>query len=134
MDGGYVKTWPKTLLQLEGACIFGSTIWAYSRFNQSWWTFAGLLLLPDLGMAGYLANTRLGAALYNSVHTEVPPILMLCTALARDNKKVAGLALCWLAHIGMDRMLGFGLKYGTGFAHTHLGDMNSKGDKGAKSN
>jgi hypothetical protein len=129
MDNGFVKTWPKILLQVEGACIFGSTIWAYSRFGQSWWTFAGVLLLPDLGMAGYLANTTAGAALYNTVHTETPPILLLCTALARDNKKVAGLALCWLAHIGMDRMFGFGLKYGTGFAHTHLGDMTASNKK-----
>ncbi|KAF2495746.1 hypothetical protein BU16DRAFT_581241 [Lophium mytilinum] len=120
---GFAKTWPKILLQVEGACIFGSTIWAYSRFNQSWWTFAGLLLLPDLGMVGYLRDTTLGAVVYNSVHTETPPILLLCTALAQGSEKGAGLALCWLAHIGMDRMLGFGLKYGTAFGHTHLGNI-----------
>lgn len=129
MDVGFAKGWPKSLLQLEGACIFGGTIWAYSRLtnNQSWWTFASVLLLPDLGMAGYLANTRLGAALYNSVHTETPPILLLCTALAREDKTLTGLALCWLAHIGMDRMLGYGLKYGTGFGHTHLGKIGGSG-------
>jgi hypothetical protein len=121
-----VKTWPKILLRVEGACIFGSTIWAYSRFGGSWWTFASLLLVPDVGMAGYLANTSAGAALYNSVHTESPPILLLCAALARDNKHVAGLALCWLAHIGMDRMLGYGLKYEGGFSHTHLGFIGNK--------
>jgi hypothetical protein len=118
---GFVKGWPKMLLHVEGACIFGSTIWAYSRLGQSWWTFAGLLLLPDIGMAGYLANTTAGAALYNSVHTETPPILLLCTGLARGNNTISGLALCWLAHIGMDRMFGFGLKYGTAFGHTHMG-------------
>jgi hypothetical protein len=120
------------LLRIEGACIFGSTIWAYSRFGQSWWTFAGLLFVPDLGMAGYLANTSMGAVLYNSVHTETPPILLLCTALARNNRTVAGWALCWLAHIGMDRMLGYGLKYGTAFGHTHLGNIGSVGGKGGK--
>ena len=83
-------------------------------------------------MAGYLANTSVGAAIYNSVHTETPPILLLCTALARDNKSAAGLALCWLAHIGMDRMLGFGLKYGTGFTHTHLGKIDGSGQRSAK--
>jgi len=129
MENGFVKSWPKILLHVEGACIFGSTIWAYSRLNQSWWTFAGLLLAPDLGMVGYLANTAVGAAIYNSVHTETPPILLLCTALARDNKTAVGLALCWLAHIGMDRMLGYGLKYGTGFTHTHLGIFGGKGGK-----
>ncbi|KAJ9640620.1 uncharacterized protein PV06_02361 [Exophiala oligosperma] len=123
-DDGVVKTWPRLLLRLEGACIFGSTIWAYSRLGQSWWAFAGLLLVPDLGMAGYLANTTAGAALYNTVHTETPPILLLCTALARNNKVLTGIALSWLAHIGMDRMFGFGLKYGTSFGHTHLGSAD----------
>ncbi len=121
MEDGFVKTWPRILLQVEGASIFGSAIWAYSRLGQSWWTFAGILLVPDLGMVGYLADTRIGAAVYNSVHTETPPVLLLCAALAGQNKPAMGLALCWLAHIGMDRMLGFGLKYGTGFTHTHLG-------------
>ena len=65
MQDGFVKTWPKMLLRVEGACIFGSTIWAYSRFDQLWWTFAGLLLIPDLGMAGYLANNSVGSILYN---------------------------------------------------------------------
>lgn len=133
MQDGFVKSWPKTLLQVEGACIFSSTIWAFSRLHQPWWTFAGLLLVPDLGMAGYLANTSIGAALYNSVHTETPPILLLCTALARNNNALTGLALCWLAHIGMDRMLGYGLKYGTGFTHTHLGIFGRKGGKGSAS-
>jgi hypothetical protein len=118
-----VESWPRILLRAEGACLFGSTIWAYSRLGQSWWTFAGLLLVPDLGMVGYVANSVAGAAVYNSFHTETPPILLLCTALARNNKRAIGLALCWLAHIGMDRMFGFGLKYGGGFGHTHLGRL-----------
>ena len=125
MSNGVVKTWPRILLRVEGAYIFVSTIWAYSRFGQPWWTFAGLLLVPDLGMAGFLAGNSAGAAFYNTLHTETPPILLLCAALARDKPAVAGLALTWLAHIGMDRMLGFGLKYGNGFGHTHLGIVGS---------
>lgn len=74
-------------------------------------------------MVGFLANTRLGAAIYNTFHTETPPIVLLCAGLAQSNGSVSRLALIWLAHIGMDRMLGFGLKYGTGFGHTHLGIM-----------
>lgn len=109
---------------IEGACIFGSTIWAYSRLPQrSWWIFAAGILVPDLGMAGYLVNTAAGAAVYNTAHTETPPILLLCTAVARKDDGLLGWALIWLAHIGMDRMFGFGLKYGTGFGHTHLGRM-----------
>lgn len=125
MSNGVVKTWPRLLLRVEGACIFGATIWAYSRLGKSWWTFAAAFLVPDLGMAGYLANTTAGAALYNTFHTETPPILLLCTGLAQNDSTIAGLALSWLAHIGMDRMLGFGLKYGSGFGHTHLGNLGS---------
>ncbi len=125
MPDGFVETWPRRLLQAEGACIFGATIWAYSRLEQSWWTFAGLLLVPDLGMVGYVANTRVGAVLYNTVHTETPPILLLCAALAKGTDRGVGVALAWLAHIGMDRMFGFGLKYGNSFKHTHLGILGA---------
>ncbi|KAK5095884.1 hypothetical protein LTR70_003203 [Exophiala xenobiotica] len=126
MQSGFAKTWPRLLLRLEAAAVLTSSTWAYSRLTSpSWWTFAALLLVPDIGMAGYLANTRAGAALYNSVHTETPPIILLCAAWATRNEAVAGVALCWLAHIGMDRMFGFGLKYGTGFGHTHLGVLGS---------
>ena len=31
------------------------------------------------------------------------------------------LGLVWAAHIGVDRALGLGLKYGAGFGFTHLG-------------
>jgi hypothetical protein len=120
LDGG-VKTWPRAVLRLEAATIFATTIWAFSRTKLSWWYFAAGLLLPDLGMVGYLSDTKLGAVLYNSVHTETPPILLLCAGFAQRNNGLTGAALIWLAHIGMDRMLGYGLKYGTGFTHTHLG-------------
>ncbi|KAK5117254.1 hypothetical protein LTR62_005871 [Meristemomyces frigidus] len=120
---GHVKTWPRILLRTEGAAILASTIWAFSHTGLSWWYFAGGLLLPDLGMVGYLSDTQLGAAVYNSVHTETPPIVLLCAGVARRDMVTSGVAFIWLAHIGMDRMLGFGLKYGTGFGHTHLGVM-----------
>lgn len=127
MADGTVKTWPRLLLRAEAAAIFGTSLYAYSRLNQSWWTFTGLLLVPDLGMAGYLANTRAGAAIYNTFHTETPPVLLLCAGLARGHDRVTSLALTWLAHIGMDRMFGYGLKYGTKFTHTHLGVIGNKG-------
>ncbi|KAK3678155.1 hypothetical protein LTR78_002251 [Recurvomyces mirabilis] len=126
MDG-YAKTWPRILLRTEGAAIFASTIWAFSRTGLSWWYFVAGLLLPDLGMAGYLSDSKLGAAIYNSVHTETPPIVLLCAGMARKNPLLSGVAFIWLAHIGMDRMLGYGLKYGTGFGHTHLGLIGKNG-------
>lgn len=127
MLSGTVKSWPRLLLRVEGACIFASTIWAYARSGQSWWAFAGGLLLPDLGMVGYLANTAAGAVFYNAVHTETPPILLLCSGFARGDTRLTAVALVRLAHIGMDRMLGYGLKYGSGFGHTHLGLIGKNG-------
>jgi hypothetical protein len=31
------------------------------------------------------------------------------------------LGLIWCAHIGLDRAIGYGLKYGASFGHTRLG-------------
>jgi len=132
-ESGVVKTWPLAILRVEGAAILGASLWAYQRTGLSWWTFGACLLLPDIGMAGYIANTRAGAALYNSVHTETPAIVLLCAGWARDSKPLAAAALCWLAHIGMDRMFGFGLKYGTAFGHTHLGMLGGGGGGGETS-
>jgi hypothetical protein len=120
---GFVKSWPLRLLRLEGTTLFASTIYAYSRLGLSWYTFGAGLLLPDLGMIGFLKDSVLGSALYNAVHTETPAIVMLVVAFARGDRRLGGWALIWLSHIGMDRMIGAGLKYGTGFGHTHLGVM-----------
>lgn len=121
---GVVQTWPRTLLQLEGAAIFASTVYLY-RYKSlgSWPLFLGALLLPDLAMGGYLANTRVGAVTYNLLHTETPAVALLVAGLVSDWKEGMTAGLIWLAHIGMDRMFGFGLKYGDSFGHTHLGSI-----------
>jgi hypothetical protein len=40
---------------------------------------------------------------------------------------VLALGLVWLAHIGVDRLLGYGLKYNDNFQHTHLGWIGGGG-------
>jgi len=91
----------------------------YGIEGYRWWLFAALFLVPDVSMLGYLADVKLGAALYNFAHTEtVPPALALAGLLWRPG--LLAVALVWLAHIGLDRMLGFGLKYPTRFNDTHL--------------
>lgn len=37
--------------------------------------------------------------------------------------QVLALGLVWLAHIGADQLLGYGLKYDDNFQHTHLGQL-----------
>ena len=99
---GFVKSWPKLLLRVEGATILASTIWAYSQTEASWWLFAGGLLLPDLGMLGFLSNSVVGSATYNSFHTETPPVLLLCTGYAQQSPRMISAALIWLAHINSE--------------------------------
>jgi hypothetical protein len=80
-----------------------------------------LLLAPDLGMLGYLAGNRAGAVTYDLLHTTVLPIALALYGFLGDHTGPLSLGLIWLAHIGVDRLLGYGLKYSSGFKDTHLG-------------
>ncbi|WP_020175681.1 DUF4260 domain-containing protein [Methyloferula stellata] len=120
-SNGYVRGGPLVLLRLEGAAILVVSLLAYGQTGQSWWTFAALILAPDLSMLGYLVNARAGAASYNAVHTLTGSLMLLGLGLVSGSALILSLSLIWLAHIGLDRMLGFGLKYASGFSDTHLG-------------
>ena len=117
---------PLLLLRVEGAALAVTAVAAYAQFGPSWWLFALLLLVPDLSMLGYLASPRVGALVYNALHTTLGPLaLLLVGALAGGTMTVA-VALIWLAHVGLDRALGYGLKYPDGFGHTHLGTIGRR--------
>jgi hypothetical protein len=111
---------PRWLLHIEGATLFAAAILAYSYLNGNWWLFAVLLLAPDVFALGYLINVHIGSALYNLVHIELFPAILIIAGVLAVNHTFALLGCIWLAHIGMDRMLGFGLKYPTRFQDTHL--------------
>ena len=85
-------------------------------------TLGGLLLAlaPDLSMLGYLAGPRIGAATYNVVHTYALPVLLGGFGAWTESPLLIQVALVWAAHIGADRVAGYGLKYPTGFKYTHL--------------
>jgi len=114
---------PRALLRLEGALTLITAVAAYHAMGGSWGWLAALFLLPDLSMLGYLAGPRLGAAAYNAGHSHVAPAALAAVALALGAPQWALLgALIWVAHIGFDRMLGYGLKYDR-FGATHLGHL-----------
>jgi succinate-acetate transporter protein len=112
-----------TILRAEGAVLLIAAVTAYGWAGQSWWLFAILFLAPDLGIAAYLAGPRLGALGYNLVHTTVLPLALAIAGLAWQAPLAVALACIWLAHIGFDRALGYGLKEPTGFKDTHLGGI-----------
>jgi hypothetical protein len=72
-------------------------------------------------MLGYLAGPRAGAAAYNAAHMTAGPLALGAAGLLANLPALAPLAAIWLAHIGLDRALGYGLKYAAGFRDTHLG-------------
>jgi hypothetical protein len=113
--GGAVRLW----LRLEGLAVLVLAVVLYRAAGHSWPLFAVLFLAPDVSLAGYLAGPRTGAALYNALHSHVAPLLVAALLVVMGGS--VAVPLIWAAHIGFDRLLGYGLKYATGFGDTHLG-------------
>ncbi len=112
---------PATLLRLEGLATGAAATYLYSIASADWLLFALLLLVPDVGMLGYLRGSFVGAVTYNLFHTEILPLAISAAAIYLRQPLALGIGLIWLAHIGLDRALGYGLKLTAGFRETHLG-------------
>lgn len=112
------------ILRFDGLAIAALTALLYTRTGASWWLFAGLWLLPDLSMLGYLAGPFWGARIYNSIHAYATPVTLGFCALLLHAYVLLPVAIIWMNHIAVDRLLGFGLKYPQGFIHTHLGNLH----------
>jgi hypothetical protein len=115
-----VLTRPSLLLRAEGGIIFAVSLLLYGEIRANWILFVVLVLAPDISMLGYLLGVRLGTILYNFFHVLVVPLLLLALAIFTKQIWLLPYGLIWTAHIGVDRLLGFGLKYPTRFHDTHL--------------
>jgi|SRR5829696_4525746 len=111
---------PKFLLQTEGLALFAGSIALYLHADYSILALVLLFLAPDLSMVGFAINTKVGAVSYNVVHTETLPIVLGVVGVLTGSDVPVQVALIWLAHIGIDRMLGYGFKYPTAFDDTHF--------------
>jgi hypothetical protein len=118
---GAVRSVPLMLLRLEGLGLMAAALAAYSQTGGDWGLFAWLFLVPDLAMLGYLAGPAVGAAAYNAAHTTLLPLALGAFGVLGAAPLAVSIALIWLAHVGFDRAMGYGLKYASGFGHTHLG-------------
>ena len=118
---GTVSGGPRWWLRLDGLVLLGGSLALFATTGQPWWLVPLVILLPDVFMVGYAGGTRLGAFVYNLGHTYLAPALVAGTGLLTHRDIVTALGLLWFAHIGMDRVAGFGLKYDDAFGHTHLG-------------
>ena len=124
---GTVTGMPRRWLRLEAAVLLAGSLIAFSATGQPWWLVPVTILVPDLLAAGYLGGTRLGAHLYNLAHSTILPAAVVGLGWWQGRPLVLALGLVWLAHIGADRLLGYGLKYGDSFQHTHLGQLGRPG-------
>jgi hypothetical protein len=111
----------RTLLRLEGLVLFLGMTLLYYEWEGSWLVYALLFFVPDLSFAAYLGGPRFGAIVYNAAHTYLAPMAIMTLGFATAEPLVLSIAMIWLAHIGFDRTLGYGLKYQAGFGFTHLG-------------
>lgn len=124
---GAVTGRPRLWLRGEGAVLLVAAVAGYATTGMSWWFLALVALLPDAFIVGYAAGSRVGAGFYNLAHTTPLPAALALLGLLTGTEALVGLALVWFAHIGMDRAAGYGLKYGRGFQHTHLGRIGHAG-------
>jgi hypothetical protein len=111
----------RTMLRLEGLTLFIGMTLLYAVWGGYWWVYAILFLVPDVSFAAYLAGPRTGAIIYNIAHSYMAPMTLMVTGFALEAPLVLSIAMIWLAHIGIDRALGYGMKYNAGFSFTHLG-------------
>jgi hypothetical protein len=120
-QSGFVHGGVRTTLRLEGLAILVVSVTAFANFHASWWLFAALFLVPDVSFLAYLVNPRVGAITYNALHSYIAPLFLGLTAYFAQASFLTSIALIWIAHIGFDRAVGYGLKYGSAFGDTHLG-------------
>jgi hypothetical protein len=111
---------PTRLLRVEGLAALALAVGAYLALDGPLWLFVVLALAPDLSMLAYLAGPRIGSLGYNLFHTYTAPLALGGVGLWTDARLAILVAAVWAAHIGADRLVGYGLKYGSGFRDTHL--------------
>src|SRR6201984_3180740 len=120
-ETGVVTGGVNIILRLEGLTLFAGMVLLYAMWGGSWWVFAILFLVPDLSFLAYLTDAKTGAIVYNAAHSYLAPVALMTLGFGLAEPLTLSIAMIWLAHIGIDRALGYGLKYTPGFGFTPLG-------------
>ena len=113
----------KSILKLEELLQFALGIYLFSTLSYAWWWFLVLILLPDIGMLGYLVNTKTGALTYNVFHHKGLAILILLIGIYFKIEVMQLIGIILFSHAALDRVFGYGLKYADNFKNTHLGHL-----------
>lgn len=113
----------KSILKLEELFQFILGIYLFSTLSYAWWWFLALILLPDIGMLGYLINTKIGAITYNIFHHKGLAVLIFLVGIYFEIEVVQLTGIILFSHASLDRIFGYGLKYADHFKNTHLGSL-----------
>ncbi|MDQ0229152.1 hypothetical protein J2S19_000402 [Metabacillus malikii] len=110
----------KQVVRIENGIAFVLSFYLFTLLDFPVWLFFLLLMIPDITMVGYAFNNKIGAKVYNFGHSLVVPLLLTIGYFFYLNEYLLLTIIIWVAHIFMDRFLGFGLKYEDSFKSTHI--------------
>jgi hypothetical protein len=119
-------TWIRPWLRAEGFAVLAAGLAGFLFLGLPWWAFLLLLIVPDLSMLGYVRGPRVGAIAYNVAHDLATGAALVGVGLASGSVPVAAVGAIFVAHSGMDRMMGYGLKLPSSFKDTHLGRIGHR--------
>jgi hypothetical protein len=118
---GVVSGRPATWLRVEALAVAATALAVFATTGKPWWLIPALFLVPDLSWFAYLAGPKAGAWVYNLMHTAPLPLALLIAGYTWDHQALIVAGVIGLFHLGVDRVLRYGLKYDHSFAVTHLG-------------
>ena len=113
-------------LRLEGLAGLVAGVVLFGQLGGAWLILVPAVLLVDVSMVGYLRGPRLGALTYNLAHQWATGLAVLGCGLASGVSLLALAGAVLIAHVGMDRVAGYGLKFPTSFQDTHLGRIGRR--------
>ena len=116
----------KTLLRLEELAMLAFSIGFFDFLEMNWWLYPAFFFAPDIGMLGYLVNTKVGAFTYNLTHHKAIGVTLIFFGAMVKQEAIVFAGIIIIGHSSFDRILGYGLKHTDNFKHTHLGWIGKK--------
>ena len=119
----------KRIIQLEELAQMALGILGLSMLAPefSWWVWILLFLSPDISFIAYIAGMKAGTVVYNIFHHRGIAIATAAAGLWMNSDLMMLAGIILYTHACFDRMLGYGLKFPTGFKHTHLDGLERTG-------
>jgi hypothetical protein len=127
-EPGVVTGRPLIWLRIEGLAVAVAAVALFAATGKPWWLVPALFLVPDLSWLAYIAGPKVGAFVYNLAHTAPLPLALLGAGAGWHNTACTIAGAVGLFHLGVDRLLKYGVKYDHSFAITHLGAHGPRPD------